>query len=133
MFTTDTTISTAVFWMAIVAIVFVSTFFSYRERASRNRMIQTLVEKGQPIPPELLEEARRRPGRSRSPFSSGIYLMCIGIAIAVFLWAMSSGVPMFEGERIPNWIPFVGIFPFMIGFARFVSGFLERPREPQEK
>ena len=40
----------AIFWIAIVAIVFFGNFFSYRERTSRYRMIQTLAEKGQPIP-----------------------------------------------------------------------------------
>ena len=44
----------AIFWGAIVLIVFANNFFGYRERSSRHRMIETLAEKGQPIPPEMI-------------------------------------------------------------------------------
>ena len=118
----------AIFWIAVVAIVFVGNFFSYRERASRYRMIETLAEKGQPIPPEYLGNGRRYYSwRYGNPVGSGIYLMCIGVALFVFFWAMSGGGYPFSGDG-PNWLPFIGIFPFMVGLARVLAGLFDRPR-----
>jgi hypothetical protein len=116
-----------VFWIAIVAIVFIGSFFSYRERASRHRMIETLAEKGQPIPPEYLGSGRRYYGRYSNPVASGIYLMCVGVALFVFFWAMTGGGNPFEGDYNHNWLPFIGVFPFMIGVARLLAGLFDRP------
>lgn len=121
--------SSLVFWGAIVAIVVVSNFFSYRAQASRHRMIETLAEKGQPIPPDLLN-GRQYEYRYRSPVQSGIFLMCIGIALAVFFWAMTGGgVPFDESGHMPSWLPVIGIFPFMVGLARVLAGLFDRPRD----
>ena len=129
-----------IFWGAIVLIVFLGNFFSYRERTSRHRVIEKLVDKGQPVPPELLNGNGRgyyrdgyRGGRYGNPLSSGIYLMCIGVAIAVFLWAMTGGLNWFgDNDNFgfhggPNWLPFVGIFPFMIGLSRVIAYLFDRP------
>jgi hypothetical protein len=45
----------AVFWGALVLIVFFSSYFRYLTRASRHRMIERLTEKGQNVTPELLD------------------------------------------------------------------------------
>jgi len=45
----------AVFWGAIVLIVFFSSLFRFLTRASRHRMIEKLAEKGQPVTPDLLD------------------------------------------------------------------------------
>jgi hypothetical protein len=99
--------STVIFWGAIVLIVFAANFFSYRTQASRHRMMETLAEKGQPIPPELLANTRsyRHYG---SPVQSGIFMMCIGV---------------------PHWLPVIGIFPFMVGLARLLGALFDRPRD----
>jgi Domain of unknown function (DUF6249) len=118
----------AIFWIAVVAIVFFGNFFSYRERASRHRMIETLAEKGQPIPPEYLGNGRRYYSmRYSNPVGSGIYLMCIGIALFVFFWAFTGGGNPLVGDYNHDWLPFVGIFPFMIGLGRMLAGLFDRP------
>jgi hypothetical protein len=120
----------AMFWIAVVLIVFFGNFFSYRERTSRHRMIETLAEKGQPIPPEYLGNGRRYYSwRYSNPVASGVYLMCVGVALFVFFWAFSGGGNPFGGGPYyggPNWLPFVGIFPFMIGVARVLAGLFDR-------
>jgi len=120
--------STIIFWGAIVLIVVVSNYFSYKSSSSRHRMMETLAQKGQPIPPELLATTGRDRYRYHNPIQSGIFLMCIGVALAVFFWAMSGGGNYFDGEHMPSWLPFIGIFPFMIGLARFLGGIFDRPR-----
>jgi len=44
----------AVFWGAIVLIVFFSSYFRYRTRASHHRMVEKLAEKGQTVSTDLL-------------------------------------------------------------------------------
>jgi hypothetical protein len=130
MFVTHGMTAAAIFWIAIVLIVFMSQFFSYRERTSRHRMIETLAQKGQPIPPELLTGGRHYGSTSwryDSPIHSGIFLMCIGVALALFFWAMGGGGDLFEGDHTPTWLPFIGVFPFMIGLARLLAGLFDRP------
>ena len=135
---------TAIFWGAIVLIVFISNFFGYRERASRHRAIETLAEKGQPIPPELLGRSGGREfydsgyrGWHRYSLSGGIYMMCIGVALFVFLWALTTGNfnSFFGGGPdsdfvAPGFLPYVAIFPFMIGLSRVLAYFFDRPRNP---
>jgi Domain of unknown function (DUF6249) len=128
MFVTHGPTAGAIFWLAIVIIVFMACFFSYRERESRHRMIETLAEKGQQIPPELLTNGRGYGSgwRYGNAIQSGIFMMCIGVALAVFLWALSGDGNVFEGSREAGGLPFVGIFPFMVGLARLLAGILER-------
>jgi hypothetical protein len=135
MFITHGWIAAMVFWFSIVAIVFIASFFGYRERVSRHRVIETLAEKGQPIPPEYLGyygASGRHYWRYRSPIASGILLMCVGIALAIFLWALTGGGNPLAWDNggnghPPSWLPFVGIFPFMVGVARLLAGIVDRP------
>jgi hypothetical protein len=54
--------------------------------------------------------------------------MCIGVAIAVFLWALQGGGDVLTDGRMHIWLPVIGIFPFMVGLARLLSaGFDRRP------
>lgn len=118
-----------IFWGAIVLIVFFTGFFRLLERVSRHRMIEALAEKGQPIPADMLAGTDRdMPYRYGNTIGSGIFLMCIGIALAVFFWAMGGGGNLFDGAGMPNWLPIIGIFPFMIGLARILGYVFERPR-----
>jgi hypothetical protein len=127
--------STLIFWGAIVLIVVGGSFFRYRESVSRDRTIQTLAEKGQPIPPELLtghyysdrgSYGRRYYRRSRA--GRGVLLICIGIALFVFLGGPDWN---FDGSDFHvHHVAWVGIFPFMIGVAYLIVGIFERPLPP---
>ena len=121
--------STLVFWGAIVIIVVVSNYFSFKNQQSRHRMMETLAEKGQAVPPDFVVNGRDY-YRNRSPIQSGIFMMCIGIALAVFFWALGGGGDLMTAKgHIPNWLPVIGIFPFMVGLARFLGGLFDR-RDP---
>ena len=127
--------TTAMFWIAIIIIVFITSLFSWLERSSRYRAIEKMVEKGQTVPPDLFGR-HSPPYDSRSwryarPIASGIYLMCIGVALALFFWAVQGGGTVFVDGHVTNWLPMIGIFPFMIGFARVLAGLFERrPTNP---
>lgn len=123
--------ATMIFWIVIGTIAVVSIIARYLESAHRNRTLQILAEKGQPIPPEIFHDVRYRYRGGRGGFRSGIILMCIGIAIFVFLSGMMGGFA--NGVRIgPGWIALAGIFPFMIGLGHFISAFFDRPPPPKD-
>ncbi len=126
MFVTHGLSVVVIFWAAIAFMVAITSFFSYRAQASHHRMLEKLAEKGQPIPPEMLTGGDREHRRYRTPIQSGILLMCVGVALAVFFWAMGGGGAILDGDRMPNWLPVIGIFPFMIGFARLLGGLFDR-------
>ncbi|HTQ12606.1 MAG TPA: DUF6249 domain-containing protein [Rhizomicrobium sp.] len=118
----------SVFWLAVVAVVFITAFSRAFERSRRYRAIEKMAEKGQAVPPEMLNGRGYRDRYPGSPIWHGIYMMCVGVAIFVFLWALSGGGNYFNGESVPSWLPFVGIFPFMIGVARLLAGLFDRRR-----
>lgn len=112
-----------IIWAAIIILVFIGSFFSYLNRRNKYRLLETLAEKGQTLSPELLANIAGN-GRSnnrddRGPIAQGIFLMCVGVALAVFFWAMQGGgIPLTEGR----WLAVIGIFPFMVGLARLLGG-----------
>jgi hypothetical protein len=73
---------------APVLIVAVILYFGFSKTRMKHRTIRMLVEKGQPIPPELL--APPTPAvRQRSDMRRGIILGMIGIGIMLFLGAVN--------------------------------------------
>jgi hypothetical protein len=121
--------SSLIFWGAVVLMIVARSFFRHRSRVAKYKMMETLAEKGQTLSPELMasmSNGRDRDDRHGGPIQSGIFLMCIGIALAIFFWALCGGGNFFQGEHIPNWLPVIGIFPFMVGLARFIGGLTER-------
>jgi len=115
-----------VFWAAIICFVLIGSYFKYKTRESEHRMLERLAEKGQTISPDLLSNIGRD-DQIRSGIRPGIILMCVGVALAVFFWAMNGANGMFVStEHVPNWLPVVGIIPFMVGVALFFTGLFER-------
>ena len=48
----------------------------------------------------------------------------VGMAMILFLWAMTSG---YFGEKDPDsWLPFLGVFPLFIGIAYLGIGLYQR-------
>ncbi len=104
----------------IVAIVFLSIFgapvliviligmFALSISRSRQRTIRMLVEKGQPIPAELLAPAARAV-RRRSDVRRGVVWAMVGLGMMIFFGAVND----WEGG-----IWSLGLIPFLIGSCR---------------
>lgn len=128
-----------IFWTAIAIIVVARGYFRSQARMAKYRAMERMAEKGQPIPPEMVRETRytawdqgwERDREWETHFSvgSGVMLMCIGVALGVFFWALGGGGGFFQGEDVPHWLPFVGLFPFMIGFGRIIVAVTAPRRE----
>lgn len=114
----------AVFWVAIGAMVIAAIYFKHKGRADRIKLLQTLAEKGQPIPPELLSGADLGKG-SVNYIARGIILISIGLAMILFLLA---AVGVFSGtmERDGIAAPLLGAFPLFIGLAYLGIGLYQR-------
>jgi hypothetical protein len=99
---------------APVMIVAVIVFMNYMKARSLHRTVQTMVEKGQPVPAALL--ASPVLPRPRSDMRRGIILVMIGIGLMLFCAAASD----WEGGA---WA--VGIIPFLIGLGYLLVWKLE--------
>jgi hypothetical protein len=110
-----------VFWLVIGAIVVASLYFRYKARADRMKLLQALAEKGQPIPPELLQSALGNAQTAGVNYiARGVVLISIGIAMVVF-FAVAVGA---RGGNIAA--PFLGAFPLLLGLAYLGIGVYQR-------
>ena len=118
-----------IFWTAIVFIVWIGNYFNYKRRASRDRMIEKLAEHGQTaMLPQLLESLGEQ--SERNSFTIGFVLIGAGVALALFFWAMTGGGGLVAGEQgVPKWLPAVGLFPFVVGFAKLLGTMADRRSE----
>jgi Domain of unknown function (DUF6249) len=127
-----------VFWIVIGVVAVASSYFYYRASVSRDRTIQTLAEKGQPIPPELLSRRyladRRYLFRSRSPLRTGIRLLFIGIIIFLIMvgpafWFENGAMHVGYGTG-QRWPVVIAAVPFLMGVVYLLIGLLDRRPPP---
>jgi len=98
---------------APVLIVGVIMLINYFKARSLHRTVQTMVEKGQPVPTALL--APPVVPRPRSDLRRGIILVMVGLGIAVFLLATDWGGSSWS----------LGAIPFLIGVGYLLVWKLE--------
>lgn len=91
-------------------LVLVALILYYKHRRSRmaHETIARLVEKGLPVPPELLEQPRR----GNASLRGGLVLLALGIALSLF----------FSGWG-PGWS--IGLIPGLMGAALLLSWKIE--------
>lgn len=85
-----------------------------QKRRLRHELLRVALEKGQPLPPELLEEPPAR--RGRDDRRSGLIALAVGAALYLFLGAL---IP----EQGVKW---VALLPGFIGLALLLNWALER-------
>jgi hypothetical protein len=102
---------------APVLIVAVIMLINYAKSRSLHRTVQTMVEKGQPIPAALL--APPAVPRPRSDLRRGIILVMVGLGIGVFLAINDSGDSSWS----------VGAIPFLIGVGYLLVWKLEKKKD----
>lgn len=109
------------FWLFIAAICIASIVFRHLTAARRTQVIQAMVEKGAPVPPDLFQEPRRRPITSHTFIAAGILLLGLAAGALVFFLALTSST-FNAHEEAPRFIPFISAFPFCIGIACLAVG-----------
>jgi hypothetical protein len=99
-----------------VAIVGLVGWYRNQEQQRRAELIRLALEKGQPLPPELLE----RGGPRGSDLGRGIKTIFAGVGVGLFLW-------IFKPDR-PLWA--IGLMAIFIGIGQLVAHALARPGAP---
>lgn len=117
-----------VIFVGIAAIVFIASFFGHMNRRNRQTLIEKMIDKGQPLSPDILATIADDKRRNGS-IGSAVTLMLIGIGLGVFLWAFSGGGGLWNDNGVPHWMPFVGIFPFMTGLGRLIGLIFDKPKD----
>jgi uncharacterized membrane protein len=90
-------------------------YFGFSKSRMQHRTIRMLVEKGQPVPPELL--APPTPAvRQRSDMRRGIVLFMVGVGLLIFLGAVNDW---------ENGAWAIGLIPALIGLGYLMVWKLE--------
>ena len=108
----------------LAAIILVPRILKNRERQQLQDTIRAAIDKGQPLPPEVLDvmtrDVRSMPSAQRDR-RLGIIWLAIGIGLGVIGW-------MFTGFDTSEPGPFIGFFaiPGVIGIAFIVLSFFNK-------
>jgi Domain of unknown function (DUF6249) len=111
--------------IAVVATVFgcsavmvgIVAYTLFRVRRLRHETIRVALEKGQPLPPDLLEPPRKQHGPLRD-LRTGLILLGIGVGVAAFMGL--SGIPGVQR----SWT--IGFIPGFMGAAYLAAFTLSR-------
>jgi hypothetical protein len=118
--------------LMIIAIVigplWIRSYFAARERAAMHETLRVAYEKGQPVPPELIEKLtaatpRQSYGGSSSPGGPDADLRRAIILIAVGLGLAGLGGGLFWGFMFVNPIP-AGIIGGSVAGSGAIPGFI---------
>ncbi|MDO8409214.1 MAG: DUF6249 domain-containing protein [Phenylobacterium sp.] len=120
--------TTAIVFGAIVAIVVVPRWLKARERDQLHKTIQTAYDKGQQLPPELIQaltqdvKVKPKPSPARD-LRTGIIWLGVAVGLAAFGYALG-----FEEPDATYIVLGIAAFPGFIGLAFVIMSFVARDR-----
>ena len=114
------------FFAMIAAIVLVPSFYKTRERADMQQTVRHALDKGQPLPPELVDAIARstkRPATAHTDLRTGVIWVAVALGVATFGWATS----YVENEAMH---PLMGMaaIPGFIGLAFIILSFFNKTK-----
>lgn len=121
-----------IFWTFVAAIVLVPKYLKSRERSKLLDTLKVAYEKGQPVPPELIEALQRGDvpsvrstdiSTSESDLRRAIVLISVGVGIALLGYGLYWGISYAsdEGGAITGAaVAGCGAIPGLIGVAYLV-------------
>jgi hypothetical protein len=124
------------FWVFLAAVVIGPRFMRYRERLHMQEVLKTAYERGQPVPPEIINAMQSSvttpapiPTRE-SDLRRGIVLIFTGVGIMVLGLGLGWGITEVGGEEggyiTGASIVGAGAIPALIGVAYLVLWTLSR-------
>lgn len=115
------------FWGAIVAIVVVPRYFRSREREALQATLRVAIEKGQPLPPEMIDALSRdvRPARSAT---RDLRVGIVWMGVAAGLIGLAYALAYSDTDAGDAFWPLMGLaaFPGFIGLAFLIMALVAR-------
>ena len=119
-------------FIMVIAIVVVPAILKSRERKEMQATLRTAIEKGQPLPPEVIEalskENIKAPPTAARDMRLGVILVAVSIGIGLFAYAFNF-VDGFEEAKAVAPIMGIAAIPGMIGLAFIVLSFFNKNKE----
>ena len=117
----------------ITAIAFGPAYLKSREKREMQATVRHAIDKGQQLPPELIEAMTKDvsstlPSRTRD-IRRGIIWLAVGIGIAAFGFLSELGWDRTEMENVANGMLGVAAIPITIGLAFIVLSFFNANKE----
>ena len=117
------------FFAMIAAIVVLPKYFRARSKQQLMQTLQAAYERGQPVPPELVEslsveprsEPRTPEERARNDLRGGLIWLAVGLGLVVMGWGVS-----YEEEEAFYVFTGMAAIPGFIGLALIALGLLGR-------
>lgn len=121
-----------IIFAALVAIAVGPSYLQSRERRETQETVRRAIDKGQPLPPEVIDAmtkdvVKNLPSRNRD-IRRGIIWVAVGIGIASFSMMSTFGVEDW-GREVNNGLLGVASIPFIIGLAFLVLSFFNKNKD----
>ncbi len=93
-----------VFWVFLAAVILVPVYLRYRDRGRLHETLRIAYEKGQPVPPELIEalQSNVAPAQPSTPdrdLRRGIVLVAVGLGFAGLGYGLWYGLMSDQRDR----------------------------------
>ena len=117
------------FFAMIAAIVVLPAYFRSKERQKIADTVRAAIEKGQPLPPEMIEaltsDARQRASSPAPEKDLRNGMVCLGVAVGLALFGVAVG---FVHDEARYALMGVAAFPGFIGVAFVALGLMGRAK-----
>jgi hypothetical protein len=113
----------------IAAIVIVPSWLKSRERAEMQNTLRAAIDKGQPMPPEVIDALTKnvkQPSSALSDIRTGVIWIAIGVGIGVFGYFVS-----YEADGALHPMMGIGAIPVIIGASFVVLSFFNPTKGKQ--
>lgn len=117
---------------AIVAIIVGPSYLKSRERREIQTTVRTAIDKGQPLPPEVIEAlskdiTKNLPSRTKD-IRRGIIWLAVGIGIAAFSLVLNLGDDNWT-DHVGGVVQAIAVIPAIIGLAFLILSFFNKNRD----
>lgn len=120
------------FFAMIAAIVVLPKYFRARSKQQLMATLQAAYDKGQPVPPELIESLSTEPRlaprtkqeRAHNDLRGGVITLAVALGLLFFGWALS-----YEEDEAFYILAGIAAIPGFIGLALIALGLVGRGRQ----
>jgi hypothetical protein len=118
---------------SITAIIVGPTYLKTQERKETQETVRRAIEKGQPLPPEVIEAMSQEvtkslPSRTRD-IRRGVIWLAVGIGLAAFSVVNDLGDNNWNGGNFDGNLLGIACIPITIGLAFIVLSFFNKNRD----